>query len=112
MLEYATGPWGRTTWMVEVDAAGRVIAARQVLTLASLSAFQQAAPGMAADEVLRTLGRPAERQRLARIGGEIWSWRYETNECLWFQATVGGDGRVRDSGFAIDPACDGGPAHD
>jgi hypothetical protein len=112
LLEYASGPYGRTTWMVAVDAAGRVLGAQQVLTEASFLAFQQAAPGLTRDGVLRLLGRPGERQRLARVHGEIWSWRYPTNDCLWFQATLDAEGRVLGSGYATDPACDGGPAHD
>lgn len=112
LLEYATGPHGRTTWMVAVDADGRVRSAQQVLTEAGFLAFQQAAPGLTREDVLRLLGRPGERQRLARVDGEIWSWRYPTNDCLWFQATLDGQGRVLNSGFATDPACDGGPAHD
>ena len=39
-------------------------------------------------------------------GGEVWSWRYPTNDCLWFQVSVGADGRVRDGIFNIDPRCD------
>jgi hypothetical protein len=59
-----------------------------------------------AGEVLRTLGRPAERRHAGRLGGERWSWRYPTNDCLWFQVEIGTDGRVRGSGYNIDPTCD------
>ena len=104
-LEFATGPFGRETWMVDLDGAGRVTAAKQVLEAGNLAAFQARAPGMDRDELLRTLGRPGER-RGARGGGETWSWRYVTNDCLWFQVSVGADGRVQDGAFGIDPACD------
>jgi hypothetical protein len=98
--------------MADVDAAGRVLAARQVLNEASFQALWQAPQPLARDELLRTLGRPGERQRLGRVNGEIWSWRYPGNDCLWFQATLDGDGRVLGSGYAPDPACDAGAAHD
>jgi hypothetical protein len=105
-LEYATGPWGRHTWMVDLDAAGRVTAARQVLGEAELAAFQARAPGMPQDELLRTLGRPGERRPGGWAGGEVWSWRYPTNDCLWFQVSIGDDRRVTAGAFGIDPACD------
>ena len=35
-LEFARGPAGRSTWMVDIDSAGRVRAFEQVLTEASL----------------------------------------------------------------------------
>lgn len=105
-LEFATGPYGRTTWMVDLDAAGRLVAAEQVLTEDFLSRFQARAEGMTADELRRTLGTPGERRGAGWVGGETWSWRYVTNDCLWFQVSLGRDGRVTGSGFAIDPICD------
>lgn len=104
-LEFATGPFGRQTWMVDLDRRGRVAAATQVLEDSYLAAFQARAPGMARDELLRTLGTPGER-RGARGGGETWSWRYRTNDCLWFQVSLNADGRVSDGAFGIDPGCD------
>jgi len=103
-LEYATGPYGRQTWMVQVDATGRVLQARQVLTEAELMATQAAAP-LPADALLRRLGTPGER-RGARGGGETWSWRYDTNDCLYFQFSVDAKGMARSGAFAIDPQCD------
>jgi hypothetical protein len=105
-LEYASGPYGRQTWMVDVDAGGHVSAVRQVLTPASFDDFQRRAAGMTRDELLRTLGTPGERRGGGWQGGEVWSWRYPTNDCLWFQVSIGDDGRVRDGAYGIDPACD------
>lgn len=105
-LEFATGPYGRETWMVDLDAAGRVGAVRQVLSDTALADFQGRAPGMSRDELLRTLGRPGERRGGGWQGGEVWSWRYPTNDCLWFQVSIGDDGIVRDGAFGTDPRCD------
>ncbi|WP_425257980.1 hypothetical protein ACPOLB_20965 [Rubrivivax sp. RP6-9] len=105
-LEFARGPFGRETWMVDVDASGRATAVRQVLNEASFAAFQARAPGMPRDELLRTLGRPGERRHGGWQGGEVWSWRYPTNDCLWFQVSIGDDGLVRDGAYGIDPRCD------
>jgi hypothetical protein len=103
-LKYASGPEGRTTWMVDVDAVGRVQLARQVLTESHLMEVQAAAP-MPVAELLRRIGRPAD-VRGARAGGQTWSWRYETNECLWFQFSIDAAGIAQAGGFAIDWRCD------
>ena len=103
-LEYATGPFGRMTWMVDVDTAGRVTQARQVLNEAEFFKLQSAQT-LTRDEVLRWIGTPGQR-RGARGGGETWSWRYPTNDCLWFQLSLDAQGMVQGSGFFIDPVCD------
>ena len=106
-LEFATGPFGRETWMVDIDTASQqVLAAYQVLNEASFADFQRHAAGMTRDELLRTLGRPGERRSGGWQGGQVWSWRYPTNDCLWFQASIGDDGIVRDGAYATDPLCD------
>lgn len=105
-LEYATGPFGRTTWMIDVAPGGRVVAAKQVLTEENLMAVQGRLPGMSRDEMLRTLGRPGERRGGGWQGGEVWSWRYATHECWWFQVSIGDDGVVRDGAFGPDWRCE------
>ena len=103
-LEYATGPWGRMTWMIDVGTEGRVTQARQVLGDAEF--FQvQSQTALTQDALLRWIGTPGER-RGARGGGQTWSWRYPTNDCLWFQASLDAAGQVTSSSFNIDPACD------
>ena len=101
-LEYATGPYGRTTWMVDVDRAGRVAASRQVLNEAAFLELQST-PNVTRDEVLRRLGTPGETRHGGRMGGEVWSWRYPTNDCLWFQLSLDNAGRVTSSGYGVDP---------
>ncbi len=106
-LEYATGPYGRTTWMVDVDAGGRILGARQVLNEAEFLALQtQIARGLDRDGLLRWIGRPGERKHGGYQGGEVWSWRYPTNDCLWFQVSVTTEGQVHSGAYSIDPACD------
>lgn len=105
-LEYATGPYGRTTWMVDVDGAGRVVRSRQVLTEAEFLALQSAS-GLTRAALRRWIGTPGERRHGGRPGGEVWSWRYPTNDCLWFQASVADDGTVTGASYGIDPRCDG-----
>jgi len=106
-LEYASGPYGRTTWMVDVDASGRVLQARQVLNEAEFMALQvRAASGLTREELLRWIGRPGERRHGGWAGGEVWSWRYPTNDCLWFQVSLTDSGVVTGGAFGTDPACD------
>jgi hypothetical protein len=36
----------------------------------------------------------------------VWSYRYWTPFCQWFQVSVGDDGKVVETGYGIDPMCD------
>ena len=105
-LEYATGPFGRTTWMIDVDGGGRVVQSAQVLNEAEFLSVQSTL-SLDRDGLLRRLGAPGERRRGGWAGGEVWSWRYPTNDCLWFQSSIADNGRVTGSAYAIDPRCDG-----
>ena len=74
-LEYATGPMGQTTWMARIGPDGRLTAYEQVLTgekFATLKVDQATK-----EQVLRTIGRPAERSRVAMQNYEVWSYRYK-----------------------------------
>lgn len=102
-LEYATGPYGRTTLMVDLGADGRVTASQQVLTEAN---FAKVRNGMRREEVLLLLGRPAEKAG-EYMNRQTWSWRYPTYECQWARITFEPDGRVRGgASFLPDPRCD------
>lgn len=107
-LEHARGPMGKQTWMVDLDPQGRVTQWFQALTEERLNAYMAVAPGQTRDELLRTLGRPGEVGHGGVVGGQLWSWRYETNECLWFQALINDQQRVVSAGFGIDWRCDAG----
>ena len=103
-LEYATGPYGRTTLMVDLGADGRVSNSQQVLGQAS---FNQVQDGMPREALLRLLGRPGDKAG-EYMGRETWSWRYPTNDCLWARVTLEPDGRVRGGASLLpDPSCDG-----
>jgi hypothetical protein len=101
-LEFARGPFGKHTYMVTLDAQGRVQTIEQVLTEQRFASIQ---PGMQATVVRAELGRPAQ----ARIGwrgvGEVWSYRYNATFCQWFQVWFV-DGAVREAAYAPDPMCD------
>ena len=102
-LEFARGPAGRTTFMVDFDANGRVRVAEQVLNAAT---FARVVEGLSGAELQRLIGRPGHRQREWR-DKQTWSWRYPTNDCLWFRVTLSPDGRTTGGGaYMPDPECD------
>lgn len=106
-LEYATGPYGRVTWMVDLDASGKVMAWAQVLNETAFTYVQMNFQGKDQQWLRYTLGRPGEVRGGGWQGGQVWSWRYPTNECLWYQVSVLDDGQLRDGGaYGIDPRCD------
>lgn len=101
-LEFARGPYGRHTFMVDVDADGRVQQWEQVLDARHFLAI---VPGLPRDELLRTIGTPSERSGMWR-DGQIWSWRYYNNDCLWYQVQLDAAGVVTSAGYGIEPRCD------
>jgi hypothetical protein len=101
-LEYARGPTGVRTYMLDLDAAGGLKSSQQVLTE---NRFEAVRAGMTQDELLRTLGHPAEIrgsdwQKLA-----FWNYRYENPFCTFFQVDVDRSGIVRGTGHGPDPVC-------
>lgn len=101
-IEYARGPMGKHTYMIDVDANGRLRGWEQVLTEARFDAVAISAPQA---ELRQQLGRPSERRIGWRGVGEVWSYRYESLFCRWFQVWLV-DGRVREAAYATDPMCD------
>ena len=74
IMEYATGPMGQYTWMATIGPDGRLDKFEQVLTGENFATLKI---GKARKEdVLRTIGRPAETSFLALPQLEVWSYRY------------------------------------
>lgn len=105
-LEYASGPWGRTTWMVDIGRDGRVRGAHQALGEAQFADLAARVAGMTPQQVLFELGRPAQVRAVGWQGGELWSWRYPTNDCLWFQVGFDRERHATSAGYGIDWSCD------
>ncbi len=80
---------GPRTYMLDVDAAGRLIQWVQVLNETN---FGNIAPGMTREQVLMTLGRPSDVSVVGRQGVEVWSYHFQNIECQWFQVSFGSDG--------------------
>jgi hypothetical protein len=102
-LEFAQGPAGRETWMVDLDASGRTTRTMQVL---DPWYFAQITDAMDRDALLRILGRPGW-VRGARLQQELWFWRYPNNDCLVAVATLNAQHKVF-GGVSMmpDPDCE------
>ena len=103
-LEFPRGPYGKHTWFVYLDGAGKATRAEQVLTEQN---FNRVDVGMAQDDLVQLLGRPSEVQLLGRARGAVWSYRYENYSCKWFQVELSQEKQVRSAGYAQPPECDG-----
>lgn len=74
-LQYTLQPWGRYAFMVDLDAAGRVVASRQVLTAPDLNRIE---PGTwTRAEVEREFGPPAMVDGVASWDGPIMVYRWK-----------------------------------
>jgi outer membrane protein assembly factor BamE (lipoprotein component of BamABCDE complex) len=70
--------------------------------------FNRVRAGQTSDELLLMLGRPSERRSGDWQGGQVWSYRYETQMglCQWFQVSLNDGHIVTSSAYGIDPRCD------
>jgi hypothetical protein len=100
--EFSRGPMGRHTWMLDLDAQGRVLRSQQVLTEATFATIRD---GDSLASVRQRLGRPSEVRSGGWQGGEVWNWRYDTNDCLWFELAAQ-NGSARHPAIVMDPRCD------
>ena len=101
-LTYAKGPYGRHTYIIDFDQNDQVVRWQQVLTEQQ---FQKIIPGMTAAAVEELIGPSFEKITLGRQRGEVWSYRFETPFCIWFQVEVDQSGLVRSAGHGIPPEC-------
>lgn len=106
-VEFARGPAGKHTYMVDVNPQGQVIKWEQVLTEQK---FASLAVGMPETDLLYAIGRPAEVLSIPRRNEQVWSYRYATYEtCIWFQVNIDQPTKkVSELGHGIDWKCDPG----
>jgi outer membrane protein assembly factor BamE (lipoprotein component of BamABCDE complex) len=79
--EYPTGPLGRQTYMVTLGPDHAVTEVRQVL---SDEYFLKVVPGMSREDVRRLLGKPGEISTYSARDEEVWSWRYQQQNPMFF----------------------------
>ena len=73
-LEYATQPFGRTCYMVRLDAQDRFVSSVDGLSAASRARI---VPGMSPEQVNRILGRERTRVFFKLSGEDVWDWNIE-----------------------------------
>jgi hypothetical protein len=105
-LEYARGPLGKHTWMLDFDAKGGLVKATQVLTE---SRFNRVLAGTTKEQLLFDLGRPSDQAKVGLERQIVWSYRYDSPFCQWFRVGIDDSGRVADTGYYLDPMCE--PMH-
>lgn len=100
-LDYPRQPEGWTNYVIKIGPDGKMSSLRQLLNEDN---FARIVPGMDAQQVRDTLGRPAEQKRYDLKNEEVWSWRYKpVNESRLFTVTFGVDGKVLATAKADDP---------
>jgi hypothetical protein len=94
-LQYSLQPHGQLAWMVDLDAAGRVTQARQVLTEANFHRIEPAR--WTRDDVEREFGRPAWVDGVASWNGPImtYRWRDIANSDMFYYVYLDPQGVVR-----------------
>lgn len=101
-LDFPRGPFGKHTYSVYFDELGRVSGFRQLLTDEN---FEKIIPGMDAAEVIHLIGISKDTFLLGRDRGYVWSYRYDTPLCRWFQIEFTLENKVRSAGYSKPPEC-------
>lgn len=70
---YSLQPDGQQTWMVDVDAGGKVARAYQALTFENFNRIQ---PGWTMADIEREFGPPARIDGVSSWNGPVWTWRW------------------------------------
>lgn len=92
--EFARGPEGVVTYMVELGSDHVLRAIRQVLTE---QYFAQIQPGMSRDAVRKVIGKPGQTMPFPNLQEEASSWRFEQSHGnpWFFNVHFAPDGTVK-----------------
>jgi len=101
-LEFWRGRFAHHGYMVDFDPDGRMRGWQQVRTEPNFWALRT---GMTKDEVLYRIGHPSEVQYLPRLRHQLWSYRYVSPFCVWFQVSLDTADRVVTVSNNNDPLC-------
>jgi hypothetical protein len=94
-MQYTLQPMGQYAFMVDLDAAGRVVRSRQVLTEAS---FGRIEPGRwTAADIDREFGPPARIDAVASFPGQVltYRWKDTANTDMFYWVYVDAQGVVQ-----------------
>src|SRR6266853_3446147 len=79
--EYPQGPASVQTFMITIDSD---LAVREMHQVLSEEYFSKVHAGMSRDEVRRLLGKPGEIMVFGARDEEVWSWRYQQENPMFF----------------------------
>jgi hypothetical protein len=102
-LEFARGPFGKHTYMLDFDAQGRLVQWEQVLDKAHFGALHA---GMTTQDVRIRLGRPSNVWAVRYHDQTVWSYRFEGPFCELFHVGITPGGIVEDTSYGPDPLCE------
>ncbi|MDB5890862.1 MAG: putative lipoprotein transrane [Polaromonas sp.] len=100
-LQYSLQPLGRSVVMVDLDASGRVISAREVMNTTD---FARVKPDeWTRQDVEREFGRPAMVDRVASWPGDIMTYRWrDADQPMFFYVYLDSANTVRRIGQAME----------
>jgi len=101
-LQYSAQPAGQTAVMVDLDAAGKLVAARQVLTLDEFSKIEVGK--WRREDVEREFGRPATVDRVGSWHGDVMTYRWldlDVSKYFWVYLDAGNVVRRTSQGMEI-----------
>ena len=101
-MVYPRGPFGKGTFFVHLDAAGRVTHWEDVLNVAN---FHRITPGMTTAEVENMIGPSLSKWGVWQGGQTIWDYPFHNSVCQMFQVAVTPEGRVASAGYGYAPEC-------
>lgn len=100
-LQYSGQPVGQSVLVVDLDAADKVLAVRQMMTLAELSKI---APGTwTRERVESEFGSPASIDRVGSWAGDIMTYRWRDGiQDMYFWVYLDGNNVVQRTGQGMD----------
>ena len=100
-LQYSGQPAGQSVLVVDLDAADKVLAVRQMMTLAELSKI---APGTwTRERVESEFGSPASIDRVGSWAGDIMTYRWRDGiQDMYFWVYLDGNNVVQRTGQGMD----------
>lgn len=100
-LQYSGQPAGQSVLVVDLDAADKVLAVRQMMTLAELSKIEPGA--WTRERVELEFGRPASIDRVGSWSGDIMSYRWrDATQNMYFWVYLDGNNVVQRTGQGMD----------
>ncbi len=99
-LQYSRQPAGQQVYNVELDASGRVLQVRQMLTPSAFDSIELAR--WTRDDVLQTFGPPASVDHVANWSGDILTYRWRDGEDMFFWIYLDSANRVQRTGQGVE----------